>query len=98
MANICADPGVSASKLTILFDSGIRTGSDVIKAMAIGADAVLIGRPYMYGLAVNGQQGVEDVLKALKADLEITMGATGLKTLNKDELSGILGVNVKAKL
>lgn len=50
-------------KLDILFDSGIRTGTDIAKALALGAKAVLVGRPYVYGLAIGGQAGVEHVLK-----------------------------------
>lgn len=98
LANICADPTVSSSDLTILFDSGIRTGSDVLKAMALGAHAILLGRPYIYGLACNGQQGIEDVFRALKADLEVTMGSMGIKELTKTELEGVLGLNASAKL
>ena len=91
LALIGADEKVKNSNLTILFDSGIRTGSDIIKAMALGADAILLGRPYIFGLTVDGQRGVETVFKALKSDLEVTMGSLGLKTLQKEELQGIVG-------
>ncbi len=64
-------------KLTILFDSGIRGGSDIIKALALGADAVLLGRPYIWGLALEGQQGVETVLKMILGDLDLTMALCG---------------------
>ncbi|KAI0060406.1 FMN-dependent alpha-hydroxy acid dehydrogenase [Artomyces pyxidatus] len=70
-----------SGKLTVLFDSGIRTGSDVIKALAMGAQAVLVARPYMYALAINGQQGVEEVLRGILADTEITMGLSGYKSV-----------------
>jgi L-lactate dehydrogenase (cytochrome) len=63
--------------LTVLFDSGIRSGSDIIKALALGADAVLLGRPYIWGLALEGQQGVETVLKMILADLDLTMSLCG---------------------
>jgi len=63
--------------LTILFDSGIRGGSDVIKALALGADAVLLGRPYIWGLALEGQAGVETVLKMVLAELDLTMALCG---------------------
>ncbi len=63
--------------LTVLFDSGIRSGSDIIKALALGADAVLLGRPYVWGLALEGQQGVETVLKMILADLDLTMALCG---------------------
>lgn len=62
----------------------------MIKAMALGAHAILLGRPYIYGLACNGQQGVEDVFKAIKADLEVTMGSMGIKEPTADELEGVL--------
>jgi lactate 2-monooxygenase len=55
------------SKLTILFDSGIRTGADIMKALALGAEAVLVGRPFIYGLAVAGEQGAEHVMRCLLA-------------------------------
>ncbi len=65
------------SDLTILFDSGVRSGSDVIKALALGADAVLLGRPYLWGLALEGQEGVETVLKMILAELELSMALCG---------------------
>jgi isopentenyl diphosphate isomerase/L-lactate dehydrogenase-like FMN-dependent dehydrogenase len=67
-------------KVSILFDSGIRRGADVIKAIALGARCVLLGRPYCYGLAVNGEQGVREVLNNLLADLDLTLGLTGCKS------------------
>jgi isopentenyl diphosphate isomerase/L-lactate dehydrogenase-like FMN-dependent dehydrogenase len=63
--------------LAVLFDSGIRTGTDVIKALALGADAVLLGRPYVWGLALEGRQGVETVLKMVLAELDLTMALCG---------------------
>jgi lactate 2-monooxygenase len=63
--------------LSVLFDSGIRTGSDAIKALALGADAVLLGRPYVWGLALEGQAGVEAVLKMILAELDLTMALCG---------------------
>lgn len=62
---------------TVLVDGGIRTGADVIKAMALGANAVLVGRPYAYGLAVGGQAGVEAVIRQLAAETDITMALIG---------------------
>ncbi len=65
------------SQTTVLFDSGIRRGSDVLKAMALGARSVLVGRPYAYGLAVAGEHGVRDVILNLIADLDLSLGLTG---------------------
>jgi lactate 2-monooxygenase len=64
-------------ELTILFDSGIRGGADVIKALALGADAVCIGRPYVWGLALSGQAGVGTVLRMVLAELDLTMALCG---------------------
>jgi isopentenyl diphosphate isomerase/L-lactate dehydrogenase-like FMN-dependent dehydrogenase len=66
-----------AGSLPVLFDSGIRSGADVAKALALGADAVLIGRPYLWGLALEGQAGVEAVLRALLAELDLTLALSG---------------------
>lgn len=62
---------------TVLLDSGIRTGADVFMALAHGADACLLGRPYMYGMAIAGQQGVEEVIGNIVAELDLTMALTG---------------------
>jgi isopentenyl diphosphate isomerase/L-lactate dehydrogenase-like FMN-dependent dehydrogenase len=64
-------------------DSGIRRGSDVYKALAIGADAVLIGRPYMYGLALDGKNGVVQVMKNILADFDLTMALSGQKSISE---------------
>jgi len=64
--------------LAILFDSGVRGGADVLKALALGADAVCLGRPYIWGLALDGQSGVETVLKMVLAELDLTMALCGL--------------------
>jgi isopentenyl-diphosphate delta-isomerase len=61
----------------ILFDSGIRRGSQIFKALALGADSVMIGRPFAYGLAMDGQAGVEWVLENLISELDLTMGLAG---------------------
>jgi L-lactate dehydrogenase (cytochrome) len=66
------------SKLTVLFDGGIRGGADMLKALALGAQAVLLGRPYAYGLALGGEAGVRHVLRALRTDFELTMRLAGL--------------------
>jgi lactate 2-monooxygenase len=66
---------------TVLFDSGVRTGADVFTALALGADAVLLGRPYMYGLAVAGERGVTEVIRNIVAELDLTMALTGTRAL-----------------
>jgi lactate 2-monooxygenase len=68
-------------RLTILFDSGVRSGADILKALALGAQAVLLGRPYVYGLALGGEDGVRHVLRALRQDFELAMRLTGLARL-----------------
>jgi lactate 2-monooxygenase len=64
-------------ELAVLFDSGVRSGSDAIKALALGADAVCLGRPYIWGLALEGQRGVETVLKMVLAELDLTLALCG---------------------
>jgi lactate 2-monooxygenase len=89
LEEIAADEEVKQSGITILFDSGIRTGSDALKAIALGAKAVLVGRPYMYGLAIGGEQGVEHVLRCMMADTDnqlANLGKTSLKELGRDDL------------
>jgi 4-hydroxymandelate oxidase len=68
-------------KIPILFDGGIRRGTDIIKAIALGASAVMIGRPIMYGLATAGALGVAHTLKILKEELEVSMIFTGCKSI-----------------
>lgn len=68
----------------VLFDSGIRRGSDAIKALALGADAVLLGRPYVYGLAIDGEGGVREVCENFLADLDLTLALSG-----QDSVAGL---------
>ncbi len=67
--------------IPVLFDSGIRTGADAFKAMALGARAVLLGRPYAWGLAVGGQRGVDHVLRSFLAELDLTLALSGYASL-----------------
>jgi lactate 2-monooxygenase len=79
-------PGVRAAvgpELPVLFDSGIRTGADVFKALALGANAVCIGRPYVWGLALDGQAGVEQVLRCLLAELDLTVALSGYTAIGQ---------------
>ena len=64
-------------KLEVLFDSGIRTGDDIVKALALGAKAVLLGRPYAYGLALDGQAGVDHVIRSILAEFDLTLALSG---------------------
>jgi isopentenyl diphosphate isomerase/L-lactate dehydrogenase-like FMN-dependent dehydrogenase len=80
IASLDALPAIAdavGEQLTVLFDSGIRTGSDAAKALALGAKAVLLGRPLLYGLALAGQAGVEHVLRCFLADLDLTLALSG---------------------
>jgi lactate 2-monooxygenase len=80
VASLDALPAIAEAvgdDLAVLFDSGIRSGADAIKALALGADAVLVGRPYVWGLALEGQQGVETVLKMMLAELDLSLALCG---------------------
>lgn len=78
-------PGVveAADGLPVLFDSGIRSGVDIIKALALGATAVAVGRPYVYGLALGGVDGIVHVLRSLLAEADVTMAVDGYRSLKE---------------
>lgn len=83
IAALDALPGVVAAvagRAPVLFDSGVRTGADMIKALALGARAVCLGRPYVYALAAGGEAGVATLLKRFIADFDITLGLCGLRS------------------
>lgn len=83
IASLDALPAIAEAvgdRVEVLFDSGVRTGSDVLKALALGARAVLVGRPWVYGLALGGTDGVRHVLRSLLADLDVTLGLAGYRT------------------
>jgi lactate 2-monooxygenase len=76
----------------VLMDGGIRCGADVLKAMALGADAVLLGRPYAYALAVGGQRGVEELIQNLMAEIDLTLalaGGTSVRKLDRSWLTSV---------
>lgn len=84
VAALDALPGVAkavSGALPVLFDSGVRSGADVFVALALGASAVGIGRPYVYGLAAGGEAAARDVLKNIVAELDITMALAGCSTV-----------------
>jgi 4-hydroxymandelate oxidase len=65
----------------VLIDGGIRRGTDVVKALALGARAVQVGRPILWGLAVGGEAGVRHVLELLRAELDLAMALCGCRTV-----------------
>ncbi|MDP9101471.1 MAG: alpha-hydroxy-acid oxidizing protein [Actinomycetota bacterium] len=79
IGSLDALPGVvaAAGSLPVLFDSGIRCGADAVKALALGAAAVLLARPYVYGLALGGEAGVRHVLRTFLADFDLQLGLSG---------------------
>ncbi len=87
VAALDALPGVvgavrgAGSGIPVVFDSGVRTGADAFVALALGADAVAIGRPHVYGLALAGADGVAEVLRDIRAELDLTMALTGCRSL-----------------
>ena len=73
----------AAGDLPVLFDSGIRTGADACKALALGASAVLLGRPWVHGLALGGEQGVHHVLRCFLADMDLQAGLAGHRSVSE---------------
>ncbi|WP_409302972.1 lactate 2-monooxygenase [Peribacillus sp. SCS-155] len=84
LPEICEAVG---DEIPVLMDSGIRRGADIVKALALGAKAVLIGRPYIYGLALAGEDGVKQVLRNILADLDLTMALAGKKSIKEIDRS-----------
>ena len=79
----------SATQVEIVLDGGVRRGSDVVKAVALGARAVMIGRAYLWGLAANGQAGVENVLDILRGGIDsavLGLGHSTIHDLTPDDL------------
>jgi isopentenyl diphosphate isomerase/L-lactate dehydrogenase-like FMN-dependent dehydrogenase len=74
---------VVPAAIPVLLDGGVRRGSDVIKAVALGADAVLVGRPYVYGLAAGGRVGVHEVLSNLLAETDSVLALSGYRRLGE---------------
>jgi len=68
-------------RVPVLLDSGVRSGADVFRALALGADAVGLGRPYVWGLAAGGEAGVREVIRNLRADFDLTLGLSGCASL-----------------
>ncbi len=76
-------------ELPLLFDSGVRTGADAFKALALGAAAVCVGRPYVWGLALGGQAGVEHVIRCLLGELDLTLALSGYTELSQLDASAL---------
>ena len=74
-------------KLDVFFDSGIRCGADIVKALALGAKCCLVGRPYIYGLVLGGEEGVSHIFKSLAGDLDLTMHLAGVKSAKPEHLN-----------
>jgi lactate 2-monooxygenase len=72
-----------AGRVPILLDSGVRSGADVFRALALGASAVGLGRPYVWGLAAGGEQGVREVVRNLRADFDLTLGLAGFASVSE---------------
>lgn len=84
IAALAALPGIVeavAGAVPVLVDSGVRGGADVFKALALGATAVCLGRPYVYGLALAGERGVREVIRNVIAELDLTLGLSGLASI-----------------
>ena len=67
----------------MLLDSGVRSGADVFRALALGAAAVGLGRPYVWGLAVGGENGVREVIRNLRAEFDLTLGLAGVASVGE---------------
>src|SRR5690606_3413593 len=86
VASLAALPRVAQAvggAVPVLFDSGVRSGADVVKAIALGATAVMVGRPYVYGLALAGATGVAEVLRYLMAEFDLTMALAGCSSVEQ---------------
>jgi lactate 2-monooxygenase len=81
IATMDALPGIVdavAGRIPIVLDSGIRSGADIFRALALGASAVGLGRPYVWGLAAGGEEGVREVTRNFRADFDLTIGLAGV--------------------
>ena len=81
---------VDGRGVEVLFDSGIRSGADALKALALGARAVLLGRPYIWGLALGGAEGVAEVLRSFLADLDLAMALSGYANIDEVDASALV--------
>jgi lactate 2-monooxygenase len=94
IATMDALPGVVEAvggRAPVLLDSGVRSGADVFRALALGASAVGLGRPYVWGLAAGGEAGVREVIRNLRADFDLTLGLAGCTSVSEIGLDSIAG-------
>ena len=92
-ASIRALPGVAAAvagRAEVLLDGGIRRGGDVVKALALGARAVMIGRPFLWGLAAGGPSGVRNVFDVLRSGIDSTLLALGCQSIHQLDLADVI--------
>lgn len=87
--DLLADVVTAAGTTPVLFDSGVRSGSDVVKALALGAAAVGIGRPWLYGLALDGAEGAAHVLRCILAEADLLMAVNGCPTIDAVRAEGV---------
>jgi isopentenyl diphosphate isomerase/L-lactate dehydrogenase-like FMN-dependent dehydrogenase len=90
-SSIAALPEIAAAvggQIEVLLDSGIRRGSDIVKAVALGANGVLIGRAFMYGLAAHGEAGAVAAIRLLAAEMDITMAFMGVRSIAELRAAG----------
>jgi isopentenyl diphosphate isomerase/L-lactate dehydrogenase-like FMN-dependent dehydrogenase len=78
---VAALGGAGSTSVPVILDSGVRSGADIVKALALGAAAVTVGRPHVYGLALDGSAGVQAVLENLVAELDLTLGLIGMRSV-----------------
>src|SRR5262249_21252280 len=100
IASLDALPAIvdaAGGELTVLLDSGVRSGADVFKALALGADAVLLGRPYIWGLALGGEEGGGTVRRMLLAELALTLALGGCASVDELERSSLIEEPWKAR-
>ena len=100
MASVRALPAVVQAlggQLPVLLAGGIRRGSDIYKALALGATAVVLGRPHLWGLSVAGEAGVAHVLSLLSAELDMVMGLSGVQNISQIRAADLLARNVTVR-
>lgn len=87
-----------ADQIPVMFDGGVRQGTEIFIALALGAKMAFIGRPAVYGLACEGQAGVENIIKILKHELDLTMCNTGVRSLSEITRDMVVHKNYYARL